>query len=56
MMNTTYENYAGLLGDIKHAAMLLYIVNPYETAFEKHEDVPDYQLQVSQAMRQKFLK
>ncbi|XP_011498320.1 PREDICTED: alkylglycerol monooxygenase-like [Ceratosolen solmsi marchali] len=45
-MNNTYENYAGLLGGLKHAGMLFYIINPYENVFEKYEDVPDYQLQV----------
>ncbi|XP_031783290.1 alkylglycerol monooxygenase isoform X2 [Nasonia vitripennis] len=46
MNATTYEGYADLIGGLKHAGMLLYIVNPYETTFERLEDVPDYHLQV----------
>lgn len=51
MNGTTYEGYAELLGGVKHAGMLLYLVNPYETTFERHEDVPDYQLQVRASRR-----
>ncbi|XP_014229119.1 alkylglycerol monooxygenase-like [Trichogramma pretiosum] len=35
-----------LLDGMSNARMLLYLVNPYESSFEKLEDVPDYQSQV----------
>ncbi|XP_024938420.1 alkylglycerol monooxygenase isoform X2 [Cephus cinctus] len=46
-MNETYnKNLYHYLGHLKDAGKLWYLINPYETTFEHHQDVPDYQQQV----------
>ena len=55
VMQTTngskYEEFGGqLLGGMGHARMLLYLINPYETTFEKYTDVPDYLHQVKKCL------
>ncbi|XP_058798767.1 alkylglycerol monooxygenase-like isoform X2 [Phymastichus coffea] len=46
-MNATADGgYAGSWRVARRAAMLLYLVEPAETSFERPEQVPDYQLQV----------
>lgn len=41
------------LGYFKHAGKLWYLVDPYETTFENHQNVPDYHNQVNLYLKKK---